>query len=261
MTMRPGHPDFEDLSAFHDGEAPEWADHLAGCASCRDDLHQLTTLSDAVGQVSLAADDPDDKYDPLARALAAPRESNTTLGPRAEPGPAHPRRRRQWVLGVSTAAVLAVSIAIGATVASKDPQREMTTHALSPSGGRPTAGAAAGRSGSVVEGGDLGEISDRATLVTRVGADLSTAKRARPAQAPASATSPAPGPPAVGPTCEIEARADPGDRGELVYQATAVEGGTPAVVLAFASGDGSGTVTVEARALSDCRVLLQGSIP
>jgi hypothetical protein len=268
MTMPPEHPDFEDLSAFHDGEAPEWADHLAGCASCRDDLRRLTALSEAVGRVPLAAGDPGDTYDPVARAVAASRASDTSptpgiplrgpLGPSAEPGRSGPGRRRQWVLGASVAAVLAVTIAIGATVAGKEPQREVPRDTLSADGARRTAGAAAGRGGSVIEGGDLGEISDRAALVSRVGADLVRGNRDRPAQPPSP--SPATGAP-VGPPCEVEARADPGARGELVYRATGVEAGTPAVVLAFASADASGRVTVEARALSGCRVLLQGSIP
>ena len=31
------HPEFEDLSAFVDGEAPEWQDHVDSCAACRAD--------------------------------------------------------------------------------------------------------------------------------------------------------------------------------------------------------------------------------
>jgi len=60
--------------------------------------------------------------------------------------------------------------------------------------------------------------------------------------------------------CEVEARAGPGDHGEIVYQASAEEAGVPAVVLAFRSAEGSGSITVEMRARSDCRLLLQGAI-
>ena len=33
MTAK--HADFDALSAFVDGEAPEWADHVAACPRCR----------------------------------------------------------------------------------------------------------------------------------------------------------------------------------------------------------------------------------
>jgi len=293
MTMSPDHPDFEDLSAFHDGEAPEWADHLAGCGSCRSTLAELVTLSEAVARVSLparpagpATEPGDDHSDAVARALfsaqgaaraqdsaqgaaraqdsaqGAARAQDSDGGLESTTGSGTGKRhRRQWVLGVSTAAVLVLSIAIGVTVASKGPHQEMTRDALSADGTRTTAKPAEGTGpGTVMAGGDLGEIPDRAALVARVGADLRAKSQARAAQGAPPAPAAAPVPTAPRP-CETEARADPGDRGELIYQASAVEAGAPAVVLAFGSGQGSPTITVEARARSDCRLLLQGAIP
>ncbi len=43
-----GHPDFEALSAHFDGEAPEVAAHVAGCAECRTTLKWLRTASSMV---------------------------------------------------------------------------------------------------------------------------------------------------------------------------------------------------------------------
>jgi hypothetical protein len=43
-----GHPDFEVLSAHFDGEAPEVAAHVAGCAECRTNLRWLRTARDLV---------------------------------------------------------------------------------------------------------------------------------------------------------------------------------------------------------------------
>src|SRR5687767_4425470 len=43
--MTDKHADFEALSAFVDGEAPEWADHVAGCPECRAAAAELRALS------------------------------------------------------------------------------------------------------------------------------------------------------------------------------------------------------------------------
>ncbi|MEA2826127.1 MAG: hypothetical protein QOG43_566 [Actinomycetota bacterium] len=50
------HPDFEVLSAHFDGEAPEVAAHVAGCAECRRNLRWLRTASDLVATPVPAAD-------------------------------------------------------------------------------------------------------------------------------------------------------------------------------------------------------------
>lgn len=268
--MNPDHPSFEDLSAHYDGEAPEWAEHVAGCASCTSRLGELTTLTDTIAQAPpgrVSGDAPDD---PVARALAS---AGTAFGHGTGQGGGtrsgdHVRKgeqRRRWVLAASTAAVVVVSIAIGAVVASKGPHRQMTRDALAPStperSDRATGGGVDTAADAVVVGGDLGMIPDRAALVKRVAADLRADGQRRSATTPDS-SGPVPAQGVVGTRpCEVEARGDPGDRGEVVYQATAEEAGMSAVVLAFRSVQGPDSVTVELRARSDCRLLFQGAIP
>ena len=48
MSTDATHPDFEDLSAHFDGEAPEVAAHVAVCAECRTTLKWLRTASSMV---------------------------------------------------------------------------------------------------------------------------------------------------------------------------------------------------------------------
>ncbi len=280
--MNPDHPRFEDLSAHHDGEAPEWVEHLAGCESCQGLLGELAALSEAVARESPPQLTGNNCDDAVTRAVAAAEpHAGTVFGHEAgisfghEAGisfghEAGPERRRRWVLAAGAAAVLVISIGVGAVVASKGPHRQMTRDALgtvAPQGNRPTAGTSAD---AVVVAGDLGDIRDRAALVARVGTDLrANAQGQRQAAVPNA--SPAPSPGAADSSgrssgaegtrpCEVEARGDPGDRGEVVYQATAEEAGTPAMVLAFRSTQEPASITVEMRARSDCRLLLQGAI-
>ncbi|MDP1806956.1 MAG: hypothetical protein Q8K72_17405, partial [Acidimicrobiales bacterium] len=53
--MTAEHADFEALSAFVDGEAPEWAEHVAGCPRCRATAAELRALS---ARVAAPADRP-----------------------------------------------------------------------------------------------------------------------------------------------------------------------------------------------------------
>jgi len=266
--MNPDHPPFEDLSAHYDGEAPEWAEHVAGCASCTGRLGELASLTETIAQAPPGRVPGDGHGDPVARAIETAGGAGST---RAGDPVGTEERRRGWVLAVSTAAVVMISIAIGAVVASKGPHRQMTRDALQAGGGtsvpqggdRSTGNGTAAAADTVVVGGDLGVITDRTTLVTRVATDLRAGEQRR-AAAPDSpvAAPPAPAQVVVGTRpCEEEARGDPGDRAEVVYQATAEEAGTPLVVLAFRSVQGPESFTVELRARSGCRLLLQGAIP
>lgn len=80
------HPSFEHLSAYHDGEAPEWAAHVEACAICRSSVDELATLSAYVAG-PVPASDPtvgldSTGPDPVARALAAGLvEARTGAGP------------------------------------------------------------------------------------------------------------------------------------------------------------------------------------
>ena len=44
------HPEFEDLSAFVDGEAPQWLGHVDSCPTCRADVDRLRAVAAVVGQ-------------------------------------------------------------------------------------------------------------------------------------------------------------------------------------------------------------------
>ena len=287
--MSTGHPGFDDLSAYHDGEAPEWAAHVAGCAPCRnrlDDLARLTALigddtvvgdtvggDDVVGDdVPAAADSGGVTDDPVSRAVAGTR---TVAGDRPAPPPIEPRR---WWVGASVAAVLLITVSMGALVAGLF-DRPATTTAVGPGAGGAEArsDAAQATADTVITAGELGEIADRAALVAQVRADLDAARRLAQEQAAPAADAPVsapsvpedtsaeentgpPGTPQGSVPCEAVARGGPGNRGPVIYQATAERDGVPAVVLGFGPPPGSEAVIVEARARSDCRLLLQGAI-
>jgi hypothetical protein len=70
MNVSPEHPDFDALSAHHDGEAPEWAGHVAGCAACQETLGQLRRIGALVGG-PLAPVPSAVREEALARALQA----------------------------------------------------------------------------------------------------------------------------------------------------------------------------------------------
>jgi hypothetical protein len=285
------HPDFEDLSAYHDGEAPEWASHVAACAGCRARLDELAAVSAAVAR---PVEGPLAAEDPIARALAAPDEVAAPLSastvpiapvppvtavapvgegrPAAPPEPAHPERARwlTWVTAASAAAVLVLVVGVLALVNGSDGDRTtgsaltesdrssstlpgapadqgpgMATDgpapAAAPAGAPPTAAGAEG---------DLGEVGDARTLVARVRPGLGASREAATA------------PRVVGTyPCEVEARAAAPGLGPVVYHATARVQGAPAVVLAFAPPGEPAPVTIQARAQSDCRLLLSASSP
>jgi hypothetical protein len=289
------HPGFEDLSAYHDGEAPEWASHVAACTECRARLDELATLSAAVAR---PPEGPPAAGDPVARALAAaggaaaapagedageaaatpmapvaPVTGDLPSAPSPLPEPAHPERARwlAWVTAASAAAVLVLVVGILALVNRSDGDR--------------TTGSALTESERSTPGSEASP--------TDHGADMAS-------DAPAPAAAPAPGPaPAsaaaggdlgevgdaetllarVGPSlgasreaaaaprivgtypCESEARASAPGLGPVVYHATARVQGTPAVVLGFSPPGQVAPVTIQARAQSGCRLLLSASSP
>ncbi|HEX2043162.1 MAG TPA: hypothetical protein VHF24_11055 [Acidimicrobiales bacterium] len=271
MSMTP-HPSFEDLSAYHDGEAPEWAAHVAACVECRRRLDQLAALTAAVarpleapavgevaGEVAVEV-----AGDPVARALAAVDEADRAVagprGPVAPPAPARPARGRwlPWITAASAAAVLVLVFGVLAVVNRSD--RNGTAGSALTEGDRPTAvsgpppadqaAPTPGPPRAAAAGGDLGDIADARTLLARV----------RPAVdgAPEAAAAPR----VVGTyPCETEARAADPSLGPVVYHGTARVQGTPAVVLGFTPPGQPGPLTVQARALADCRLLLSASSP
>jgi hypothetical protein len=287
------HPSFEDLSAYHDGEAPEWAAHVADCATCGDTVASLSSLSAAVAEVDAnwagAA-----RGDPVARAIAAAgavsdghpdaaRETGTAPSPAVAPPPRPtplPSRGRWLVAAVAAAAVVVVAAGLTAvlrrgnasdstTTAAGRPQSELANPEAAVGGAGPAADSAT----PAVVGGELGDIPDRATLLAKVGPLLSSGRSLAgeggagvPAAPPVRSSVPGvadvPAPRVVGTRpCEGEARGARTDLGDVVYVATARAEGRPAVVLAFAPASGAGPVTVQMLTTSDCRLVLQATTP
>ena len=281
------HPGFEDLSAYHDGEAPEWASHVAACRECRARLDELAALSAAVARPPegpLAADDPvaravaaggtvapsaEDAGEPAATPMApvAPVAGHLPSAPSALPEPAHPGRGRwlAWVTAASAAAVLVLVVGVLAVLNRSDGDR--TTGSALTESERSTPGSEASPTdpgadmatdapapgpapASAAAGGDLGEVGDAQTLLARVGPSLGASREAAAA------------PRIVGTyPCESEARASAPGLGPVVYHATARVQGTPAVVLGFSPPGQAAPVTIQARAQVGCRLLLSASWP
>jgi hypothetical protein len=289
------HPSFEALSAYHDGEAPEWGAHVAGCDACRDTLGALARLSAAVAEPEPAAGAAahGGHDDPIPRAVAA---ATVTTGPRGRdaeddrempPGAAAPpprptplpSRGRWLVAAVAAAAMVVVSAGLtvvlrrstppdsASTAAGPPPSTEVAT----PESG--VGGPAADSTATALVGGDLGDIPDRATLLAKVGPLLASGPGAAreggagvpaapPVRSSVPGVPPVPEPRVVGTRpCEIEARGGRTTLGDVVYVATARFAGQPAVVLAFAPVSGVGPITVEMLATSGCQPLLEATTP
>lgn len=224
MSM-PAHPSFEDLSAFHDGEAPEWASHVAACAECRSQVDELTALTTLVAGPR-SAEIGAESVDPVARALAAagaappaggpampaaPSEAPARVPerPRLQPTPAGVADRSQWMRWMTAASAAAVVLLVAGVLALMTRgggDGGDTTTALTDRAGD---GSAAGQPETLVPGptgppdasvgsdidaavfgGELGEVADAATLVARAGPDL-RAGRDRAAAAPPTTAPPA----------------------------------------------------------------------
>jgi hypothetical protein len=265
------HPSFEDLSAYHDGEAPALAAHVQACPACLDTVAALSSLSAAVAGPDAGhtwADADDERAAPSPAAVPPPR-----------PTPL-PQRSRWLVAAVAAAAVVMIAAGLTAvlrqsnpsdstTAAGRPPSNELSQSEAPVGGPAPAADSAM----TAVVGGDLGDIPDPATLLAKVGPLLSSGRSAAGeggARAPAappvrpsvSGVADAPEPRVVGTRpCEIEARAGQPALGDVLYVANAKSAGTPAVVLAFAPASGVGRVTVAMLATPDCRLLFQATTP
>lgn len=236
----------EALSAFVDGDAPEWAAHVGGCAACRSTVAALRAVRAAVGS-PVEPPAPQERDRAVAAAVAGRR----------------PRRGWRWTAPASAAAALLVVIVTAALLSRADPSPDRATTAApafdtAPTSAGPLAqsgGGAAATAGGIA-GGDLGEIPDAATLLSR----------ARPALAAQEGTASTPVNPGtsnlVGTrACEEQARAREPSLGQVVYFATAGRRGMPAFVLGFATGPGSGPVTLLMLAQDGCVELLRAAGP
>lgn len=262
------HPDFEALSAYYDGEAPELSGHVEQCDICGATLAGLPTLTDAVA----SAPEP-------TEGAAANRMIDRALatGDDAEPKtsrvlPLH-RERSRWVGIASVAAVAVLAVGVvgllarggGSGTKSETAARPASTSPSQAALAAPQAGAA---TASPVNGGDVGEIRDGSELGLKVAPAL------RETRAPAVPDNPvvaAPSDAAPGATatarevgtmaCELQARAaDPG-AGALVYVADATRDGTPAKVLAFAPPEGGRPISLFLMAQDGCGLLARATLP
>jgi hypothetical protein len=259
------HADFEALSAYVDGEAPEWGAHLAACAACRASAEELRAVSAAV---AVPVEPP---ADPVREAAIA----TAVAGGRAAARPSRRPGQARWMFG-AVAALVVVVVGVAALLAGSggSSSRRNDTAVAGPAiGSRPGTDAASSSAAPVAPVADLGDIADAATLLSRAGISTN-AKSAAGAGGAAAAASPAnsaasplgsPGsvpPTAVGaPPCEAVARARQPSLGPVVYFATARHGGVPAVVLGFSNGSGSPPLTLLLLAQDGCAELLRAVGP
>ncbi len=166
------HADFDALSAFVDREAPEWADHVAGCEACRATAAELRATSAAVGR-PVGVPSPAAREAAIAAALdalpaTAAGAGRSTLAPdRHENERARFARRRAarpWAMPAVAAVVLAILGVSGVVLSGYQGSEEVTVagRALEADA---KAGALAGAPQAPV--GDLGEVPDAASLRNR----------------------------------------------------------------------------------------------
>ena len=267
------HADLEALSAYVDGEAPEWAAHVTGCPSCRATVDDLRAVAAAVG-VPVEAPDPAVRETAVSAALG-----DLDRGHVAERF--RPRRYERQLTVAAVAAVLVVLVGFSGIVYMNRTTSDDTTvagPALQTDAGREslsdTSAAAA------LPPTDLGDVADAATLLARArpalpassaGAATSSANSGGGAAGgAANATSPptpaggqrALTPSAVGTRpCEEQARAREPSLREVVYFATARRGQVPAVVLGFSTGPSPAPITLLMLAQDGCAELLRAAGP
>lgn len=223
MTDMTEHPDFETLSAWHDGEAPEIAAHVAGCDECRataaafaasgaaiagpvPPMHEAAVDS-AIGEALRVASQ--EGRDPMSGvgASAPPAQpkaadisgrdeqsSRRSTAPLPRPGRV---TRSQWAVAASIAATIVVLAAIGIGVlssGSSESSRTSTALRAPAAGTAPSAESdAAGRSSAgagpagPATGADLGAIADAGQLARAAGPGAQTAAATFPPTAGATA--------------------------------------------------------------------------
>lgn len=282
------HADLEAISAYVDGEAPEWADHIAACAECRETAATLRAVAVAVGR-------------PVDAPSAADRDRAIAAAMHAVPGPvpldgpgsdrhdaqrarfARRRPPRPWVMPAVAAAVVGLLAASGLVLSSDRSADETTTLAgptaesdarapdLFESGGGVAAAAPA------APPADLGDLPDAATLRARALGGPSGVQASPSASSGAASDTPPSG--GLAPTttltqrpaarivgtrpCEEQARTREPTLGPVVYFATARRGQVAGFVLGFgAVGSTTGSpVTLLLLAQDGCGELLRAPGP
>lgn len=175
MSSSDRHADHEAISGFVDGEAPEWADHIAACAACQASVAELRAVAAAVGG-------------PVDRPPTATREAAIVAALEAFPAPAAMRptpdrlaaqrervaRRRMslpsWAMPAVAAVVVGLLGVSGFIVASGNRSTdETTTFAVPALESDAKAGGSSGLAAATpaIPATDLGEVPDAATLLAR----------------------------------------------------------------------------------------------
>jgi hypothetical protein len=268
------HADVEALSAFVDGEAPEWADHVERCQACAASAEAMRAVSGAVAT----------PVDPPAPAVRE-RAIRAALAPSA---PVVARRRRalptRWLVPAMAAMILLMAGAVAVVTMGGRSSSHLTDTVAGPlSGSKATeSGAPAPAADSFAANApvtDLGDVPDAATLAARARPGLSSRTASGPAASAATASpvAPAPSVPPAAPApatlgvpapaivgtrpCEEQARARQPSLGPVVYFATARRQGVPAVVLGFSTGPDPAQVTLLMLAQDGCGELLRVAGP
>jgi hypothetical protein len=269
------HPDLEALSAYVDGEAPEWAGHVAACASCRATADQLGAVAAAVG-APVEAPDAAVREAAVAAALGDVDQRHAADRARSR------GRRSEWpVIVAGMAALFALVLGTVALISDATTSPDQTTVAGPAFESAPQDQALSDSSAAAsLPPTDLGDVPDAATLRARAlpGVARSSAGAVVGEGAGGSATNPGntgaavppvggmrsagPAPHAVGTRpCEEQARAREPALGEVVYYATARRGQVPAVVLGFSTGPAPAPVTLLMLAQDGCGELLRSAGP
>ncbi len=259
MTVN-DHPDVEALSAYSDGEAPEWADHVAGCPACGARLEELGAVTAAVRQPVPGPGSP--AVDAaIARAMA---EADEPASRRAAADEVASRRgRARALIWTAAASVAALVVAVVGTVAvlrdgdggpaptADQALTESVPAPPPPESATSEAATLGGNFDGALVAGELGPVDGNDALVARVEPALrdagvltrttgSASASARSSEGASSPIDPPPSQRVVGTRpCEVEARER--DRGldDVVYVATASWEGEPVVVLGFTRRDPS----------------------
>ena len=243
MTADSDHASLEELSAYLDGEAPDLAAHVDGCAQCQETLARLREVVAAVGR-PVPPPPPASVDRAVARALGRRPASGAATGAAAvEPDPPvrQPWRARPVLVGVASGSIAAVLLAVVAAFAviGRDGNDRQTDTALATrpeaAQDRATAAAGSGPQPAPVAGGQLGEVGDGAGLAARLqGRIPGTAGYTATAMAASPQAAEAGGSPSAPVPCETAARAAVPTLGPVVYMAEGFRDGRPVVVLGFA---------------------------
>ena len=285
------HADFDALSAYVDGEAPEWVDHVEACAECRATTEELRAVVNAVGE-RVDPPTPAERDRAIAAALDVAAARPAVAGPDRFSERRRPQRR-PWALPAVAAVIIGVLGFSGMILSGyRSSENDATTLAgpgltSDKADSRAESGVAAAAPPAPV--GDLGDVPDVATLRSRAQPGIAPGAAVAPqsqfgggaaggAAAP-SATAGTGGSSVQTPTttlnqraaasgvaglrpCEEQARTRDPSLGAVVSFATARQGQAQAFVLGFAPAPGrAGPVTLLMLAQDGCSELLRATWP